>query len=81
MLAIRNSIPTKPIALPLYLEIVAVELIHTRYVVCATYLPPNMDISKLTDTISVLSKLSYNHSIIVIGDFQFPRYKLVPTIR
>ena len=44
MLAVHNSIPTKPIALPPNLEIVAAEVIRTGYVVCATYFPTNIEI-------------------------------------
>ncbi len=72
LLAIHNSIPTKLIASPSKLEVIAVELINIKCTVCTVYLPPNVDLYTFTDTLSFLNQLARGRNILIIGDFNRP---------
>ncbi len=72
LLAIHNSIPTKLIASPSNLELIAVELIQMKCTVCTVYLPPNVDLDIFTNTLSFLIQLARECNILIIGDFNRP---------
>ena len=71
LLAINKKIPSKRILSPPHLELVAVELLHSLFVVIITYLPPNSDVHVMTDLISFLQTFN-DKQIILFGDFNLP---------
>ncbi len=72
LLAIHISIPTKLIPSPPNLEIIVVELIHVKCIVCSVYSPPTVNLTTFTDTLSFLSNLASVQNVLIIGDFNFP---------
>ena len=72
LLAIHISIPTKIIPSPPNLEIIVVELIHVKCIVCCVYSPPTVSLTTFTDTLSFLSNLASDHNVLIIGDFNLP---------
>ncbi len=72
LLAIHKSIPTNLIPSPPNLEIIVVELIQAKCIVCSVYLPPTVNLSTFTDTLSFLSHLASDQNILIIGDFNLP---------
>ncbi len=61
-------IPTKCIYSPPNLELIAVELLDSLYVVVVVYLPPNIDDQY---SISFLKHFS-DRKLILLGDFNLP---------
>ncbi len=71
LLAIHISIPTKLIPSPPNLEIIVVELIHVKCIVCSVY-SPTVNLTTFTDTLSFLSNLASVQNVLIIGDFNLP---------
>ena len=73
LIAIKNSISSRIVQSPLKLELIAVELIEINYLVFIVYLPPNIEIILLKETIYFIKQFcSSNRSVIIIGDFNLP---------
>ena len=73
LVAIKNTISSRLVQSPLNLELSAVELIEINYLVFVVYLPPNIDIILLKETISFIKQYySSNRNVIIIGDFNLP---------
>ena len=73
LVAIKNTISSRLVQSPLNLELIAVELIEINYLVFVVYLPPNIDIILLKETISFIKQYcSSNLNVIIIGDFNLP---------
>ena len=73
LVAIKNTISSRLVQSPLNLELIAVELFEINYLVFVVYLPPNIDIILLKETISFIKQYcSSNHNVIIIGDFNLP---------
>ena len=73
MLAVHNSLSSRQLYTPPYIEIVSVEVtVSSPVLVCVVYIPPTSNFTYYTEVFQYLESIASHHCSVIIGDFNLP---------
>ncbi len=72
LIAVHNTIPSRIIASPSKLEIIAIYLYNLNCSLCVVYAPPSINMQPFLNVLSFLEVVVKSGSVMITGDFNRP---------